>query len=366
MKRTFYLLKTLLVAVGLCVGASAWAQTTAFSEDFTDKGSTDPSDYGFTAGTCSGEQTATVSGGVFTSSVGKSGTGSQQNNYTEHSATFSPIGSGNVVTFSCTWMPGAATGNGKSILALQDADGNQVLTMQKGNGGSSGQYHLYINDTDVKTLGSGNNSDVYEVSATINMSTQKITALTIGSIYTLSDPISFDATTVSKIYIYNKNKANWVNTATLDNVVVAYEAAASVVDVTYTYEDLEGNSLSSVKADQVVKETIGATISELISSYNADFYSEDGNTKYVYNSYSVIDDATTVPAGGTTVTLKFTPYAKYNYTVSSSLGTEIASGYVYADAPTVCVPYPKYELSGTDLYVAAKTAIVITGEKHIL
>ena len=38
MKRTFYLLKTLLVAVGLCVGASnAWAESLIFSEDFADE-----------------------------------------------------------------------------------------------------------------------------------------------------------------------------------------------------------------------------------------------------------------------------------------------------------------------------------------
>ncbi len=313
MKIKKLLKKTLLVAAGLLVGANAWGQTTAFSQDFTDKGSSDPADYGFAAGTCSGKQSATVSDGKFSSSVGAKDGGASQNNYTDYTATFTPIGTGNVVTFTCTWSPGGATGTGKSTLALTDASGNTVLELRKGAGNST-NYQFFVNGTLATTLGSGNNGDTYAVSATINMTTQKITALTVGSIYTLSEPVSFTATSLSKINFYHKNKANWINTATLDNVVVSYEAAASTASVTYKYEDTSGTDLSSLKADVVQLEEVGATISDLItSSLSASFYNGDESIRYDYSTFTCSD--ATVPAGGTTVTLKFAPKAKFTYNV---------------------------------------------------
>ena len=51
MKLTKLLKMTLLATAMLCTGVNgAWAQTTAFSQDFTagDPASTDPTDYGFT------------------------------------------------------------------------------------------------------------------------------------------------------------------------------------------------------------------------------------------------------------------------------------------------------------------------------
>ena len=331
MRKQLLLLKSLLVTVLLGVGSNAWADAeTVYSQNFTaDKSSgtsTDPADYaGIAAGAYSGRQSTTVSSGVFTSSVGatKADGGANQDNYNTYVASFTEVTGDYEVTFTCTWSPGGATGLGVSRLTIMDDSGNAVLTLQKGTNNST-NYHFLVNGTDVKTLGSGDNSAVYDVSATINLKSKKITALSIGTMYSITEAIDFhnsSATGVAKLEIYHKNKANWINTATLDNILFTKEAiTASYADVTLKYEDTDGNDLSAYKADQVVNAEVGSTIASLITStYTADFYNGTSN-KYVYaDSYTVTGDYTTVQAGGNTVTLKFTDYPSTAYTVKAQL-----------------------------------------------
>lgn len=148
--------------------------------------------------------------------------------------------------------------------------------------------------------------------------------------------------------ISNNDRAYCIQKLTLATEEIAGEAS-----VTYKYEDMDGTDLSSLKADIIKTESVGATVEDLVTSaMTTTFYNGDESTKYVYNTFACSD--ATVPAGGTTVTLKFDAKAKYNYTVkgvdgeSNSLGT-VSSGFGYA-GEEITYYYPEYALSGTTLY----------------
>ncbi len=138
----------------------------------------------------------------------------------------------------------------------------------------------------------------------------------------------------------------------IQKLTLATEEIAGEASVTYKYEDMDGTDLSSLKADIIKTESVGATVEDLVTSaMTTTFYNGDESTKYVYNTFACSD--ATVPAGGTTVTLKFDAKAKYNYTVKgvdgeSSLGT-VSSGFGYA-GEEITYYYPEYALSGTTLY----------------
>lgn len=338
------LTKMLLIAASLFVGTSAWGQTTVFSQDFTDKSpsSTNVEDYGFTASTSDASCTATVEGGQLKLFVAAK---SNKDWNATATATFSAIGTGNVITFSCSWNPGGPTGTRPySHLRLTDADGNAALSLT--NNGQS--KSLFINGNEAAPVITGNNdwrsgNNLWNVVATLNMTTKKIVSLTVTK-SGASTPvvnqtnIAFqnDVTSISKFVFQTTKKSNYTVTSYLDNVSITYEAAASIADVTFKYEDNDGNSLSSLKADVVDSYTVGDAISGLInSSITSSFTNADGSIRYDYNTYTVSEDATTVPAGGATVTLKFTPKVKYNYTVKAKSGEitlkTLKSDFAYKD-----------------------------------
>ncbi len=127
-----------------------------------------------------------------------------------------------------------------------------------------------------------------------------------------------------------------------------YAAASTTYTVKYKSGGVEIKDESTGRVGDV-----GAT-PVLEASDMATFYSVDGSKKYVYAS----DDAstTTIADGGTTVvTVNFTTYEKRTYTLnavdnSSNVLGELATGYVYADAPSATVNIPWYVLYGGTLY----------------
>ena len=267
------LLKTFLLAVGLFMGTSVWAQTTAFSQDFTDKlpSSTNVEDYGFTASTSDATCTATVEGGQLKLYVPAK---SDKDWNSTATATFTAIGTGNVITFSCSWVPGGPTGNRPySHLRLTDADGKAALSLS-----NNGQAKtLFINGNESVTAASGNDwrsgNVVWNIVAILNMSSKKIETLTVtksGESTPVVNQTNIDfqeeVTSISKFVCQTTKKSNWTATSYLDNVSITYVDADPVANVTFKYEDNDGNSLSSLKADVVESHTVGDAISGLISS----------------------------------------------------------------------------------------------------
>ena len=116
-------------------------------------------------------------------------------------------------------------------------------------------------------------------------------------------------------------------------------ATAPKADVTFTYEDTNGNSLASIKSNYVLENVaVGANIADIIpDALKETFYNGDASYKYVYSTFTSADSE--VQAGGSTVTLKFEAREKFNFTANakdadeSNLGT-IVSGFGYANEST--------------------------------
>lgn len=239
------LLRTLLVALCLLVGANvAWA-TDAFVQNFTAIGeSTNPSDYGFTItvqGTVETGMSATVTGGKLVLVAGGNG---NSRGY-DAKATFDPISVQNEITFTCTWATGNCSGNNNSdgtagsFSQLSLGDGSHTAIEIKYAGKDK---YLMVNGTKVKE--NVNQNQTYNVSATLNMNTKKITALSIGTEYSISEAIDFnsaDATSISVFTFSHRARAStWTNTSSIDDVSITYEEKLDAVEsfvVNYKYND---------------------------------------------------------------------------------------------------------------------------------
>ena len=140
-------------------------------------------------------------------------------------------------------------------------------------------------------------------------------------------------TSLEKITINNPNN-NDDRAYHIGKLTISTEETTEAM-VTYQFEDTNGNSLAEVKSPLSAPGTIGDAIENVIpASYKNTFYNGDNTMKYVYSTFACTDG--TIPAEGTTVTLKFTPYAKYTHNVmavdeeSNEIG-EVATGTAFAD-----------------------------------
>ena len=221
-KKNYILQRTLLFVAMLASVLTTGAQTTAFTQDFTAvSASTDPADYGFTVtGTAADGMSATVADGKLTLVSGGYANGSR--GY-DAKASFTAIPTGNEVTFSCTWATGNATGtNGYSRLILSDGTN---IALQISYIGQNNK--LNVNGTDVAT--SVARGQTFNVTATLNTTTQTITALSIGSAYTATEAtayVSTDCKSISTFQFSNWTRASWTNTSSIDNIVISYEEVA--------------------------------------------------------------------------------------------------------------------------------------------
>ncbi len=121
----------------------------------------------------------------------------------------------------------------------------------------------------------------------------------------------------------------------LDNLVITKYVDKSKVATTYTvkYQNAEGTDLkAAVNYDTYVGDTYTASSSDM-----ATFYSDDTNTKYVYKTGNTSAEAVGTAASNV-ITLVFDEYSKVSYTVTAkngeaTLGT-LASGNAYTDGST--------------------------------
>ena len=121
----------------------------------------------------------------------------------------------------------------------------------------------------------------------------------------------------------------------LDNLVITKYVDKSKVATTYTvkYQNAEGTDLKdAVNYDTYVGDTYTASSSDM-----ATFYSDDTNTKYVYKTGNTSAEAVETAASNV-ITLVFDEYSKVSYTVTAkngeaTLGT-LASGNAYTDGST--------------------------------
>ncbi len=173
-------------------------------------------------------------------------------------------------------------------------------------------------------------------------------------------------------YAYNDKQFNNNRAMPIKSISLTSETV-SEAEVTYKYVDTEGNDLSSLNPDKSSMQTIGTAIADVVpDSYKTDFYSSDESVKYVFDSFECADE--TVPATGTTVTLKFAAKAKFTYNVKAvdSNENELAtiatvSGY---DGDNLSTYWSKYIKVGNQWYVADapfyQDAISADGTKNVV
>ena len=123
--------------------------------------------------------------------------------------------------------------------------------------------------------------------------------------------------------------------------------AVSYADYTVHFVDGDG---ATVKADVTRSGEVGATVNAN-SADKEDYY--NGDYKYVYASDG--DGVKVKSDGSAELTVTYTKYAKYNYTVnaidaSNTILAELATGYVYADANSATTNIPYYVLYNGTLY----------------
>lgn len=144
----------------------------------------------------------------------------------------------------------------------------------------------------------------------------------IDYLYTGNLPNEWDVD-IQKIQVYSGTNSD-DRTMSINNLNITSEIAERH-RVTFTYEDTDGNSLSSFRADSYVDVVEGTSIAELITgSLTSSFYNGDESVRYDYSTYSVAGDITEVPASDITVTLKFAAKERCNYSVNAVDGNDIA------------------------------------------
>lgn len=306
----------MLVAVGMVAGTvNSWGQeTTIFEQDFTPitlEGSTEtttePKDYGFIQNAFEGSLTsAKVIDGKFTSIVG----GNKEKGTTDFYKTFDAIGSGNILKLSLYWETGNATGKNKSShsqLYLSDENGNKVLELTY-----YGQdKKLYVNGIEATDL---NRDSKINVSASLNLSTNIIEELNVGSFSDKNIAFKNTVTGISRFGFYHTTgiKLSWQNTSSIDNVKITYEKITADI-ATYKVNVITENG------DILKTETRSGNVGEspiLKSEDKEDLYNTEKTKKYIY----VNDDSETksiTKDGSTVVTITYREAATYNYTVNA-------------------------------------------------
>ena len=158
---------------------------------------------------------------------------------------------------------------------------------------------------------------------------------------------------IAKIEAYaNSNNAD--RTLAINNLSVT-SAVEERANYTVKYVDSESNQIDN---DAVYSGVVGSTPT-LISADKAARYNVGNTKKYVYAS----DDASskTIAANGSTVvTVTFTTYEKYDYSVTTSNGVDIESGSLFEDE-TKTISWSKYiEKEGAYFQATAPFQFTVT------
>ena len=137
---------------------------------------------------------------------------------------------------------------------------------------------------------------------------------------------------------------------TSDNApTLVFETADASTQTKYTVKFTDGtNELKeAVEYDGTIGENATASDDDLLSFI-------DGDKKWIYESGNEAIELT-ADESSNIISLVFREAASYSYSVTSSLGTTIATG-SYFEGETLSVGYPRFELNGTDLYEAGATS----------
>lgn len=356
------LLKTLLVAVGLCAGASAWAAvgdvTTQANIDFSNS---------IVDNAVAGTVNSMALSGNFELGYNSSNTdvlrvGNGTGTVTIDDADLAGTRDEIVITFDLYF--GSLSGK-KAGFYLYDSSDNVI----------GGFYHSkYSGTTDINTfsidaskitaVGSSNNENDKIVAAT-NKSTFEIhlnyaTGMmylkqsTNGTLKQTTSEVAMSSTKPLKKFVLksdynNANRRCWFDNLLIQTTEGNYDIATAKYTVKYVCGGVEVKEASERTGD------VGNAIA-LTAGDKTAFFNNDESKRYIYES----DDAegkNVTDGDATVVTVTFREAEKWAYTVTTSytadevkntLDYEV-SNTVWEDLNSVTVKYPRYQIFGSTL-----------------
>ena len=354
MKLKHLLMKTLFVAAGLCVGQSVWATVTPVSQDYS-SGTAD-----WTSGN-TGRYTVDMNAGGY--------------------LTVNAVGSGdNGATIT------GSTVNGKAAAGddFESSDDFTLFFDLQLNGGSNQTSWFHINDAS-NNCGGNETAGTHMLSLKqtaangttwqINGATDKTVTMSKSTWYTfqlskkgsllyltVTPTAGGDPVFAQQQITVNSSKGGLGNMIfqtkryysfmAIDNVVLrAWQSGDTPAGVPTTYTIKYENEASEKIADDVqanglVGDVVTASAAQMAPvTYNAQ--------KYIYKSGN--QNLTLVAtAASNVITLVYREAETYTYKVTSSIGTVLVNSSDF-EGETITVPYPKYELDGTDLKEAPQS-----------
>jgi len=354
MKKHFLLTKTLLVALLCLVGQSVWATVTPVSQDYS-SGTAD-----WTSGN-TGRYTVDMNAGGYLTvnavSNGNNGatiTGSTVNGKAAAGDDFESSDD-----FTLLFDLQLTGGNGQpSWFHINDASNNcggeeavgtHMLTLQQT--AANGTTWRINGATDKTVTMSKSTWYTFQLSKKGSLLYLTVTPTAGGAPVFAQQQITVNSLKGGLGNMIFQTKRYYAFMA-IDNVVLrAWQSGDTPAGVptTYTikYENETGVKIADdVQANGLVGDEVTASAAQMAPvTYNAQ--------KYIYKSGN--KDLTLVAtAASNVITLVYREAETYSYKVTSSIGTVLVNSSDF-EGETVTVPYPKYELDGTDLKEAAKS-----------
>lgn len=324
MKKLFQ--KSLLVAAGLLVGASAWADATSIYERGTTTAwsANDLNDWTLVTAT-----STAVDGGIVMTGTNAGYSATKTIAVTENS----------IVTLKATMTGGVAPGRDTSYDYI--TIGGISLKLN----GQSQKATIDVDGTATNLTGFSRGG-TYNVTFVIDQATGSVS-------YTVSGASTGSGTAVSNTAITNVvvghnrgGRENYATTVKLVSIEVS-EEVQTVTTANYTLNYVAGGE--TVKSE-VLTGVVGNDIT-LTDGQKANFTKDD--VTYIYDN----DDSegkTVAADGSTVVTLNYHAAANWAYSVVSNLGTSIATGTV-VEGSSIQFGYPQYINNEGTLYEAPKS-----------
>ena len=354
MRKLLKSMKTLLVAAGLCVGANAWADVTPVSQDYSDATAD------WTSGN-TGRYTVDMNAGGYLTvnavSNGNNGTTITGTTVKDKAAAGEDFASSDDFTMIFDLqLTGANNGNPeashKSSFYIYDATNSATTAILALNQTAGGSTEWKVNDAADQTVTLAKNT-WYTFKLSKSGSKLYLTVSPTAG----GDPVFAQQTITVKSskggvgnMIFNTDRY-WAYMA-IDNVVLRTVQDGDVptgIATTYTIK-YKNESDVAIKDDIVTDAFVDDVVTASAAQTAAITYNEQ---KYIYKSGN--DNLTCVAdAASNVITLVYREANTYTYKVTSSLGTELANSSNF-EGETVSVPYPKYELDGTELKEATTT-----------
>ena len=330
MKKLFRLTKMLLVAAGLCVGVSAWADATTVYERGagTAWSDADPSTW---TGTTGDGYSVTKGDAELVYALNFENLGRYAYEYSHSLTTTDDY----KVTMNAVWAAGSPTGMvnaSNSYLQLGNVKlrlygQNSKLTIQIGN---SDAVDLMVGSAD------NNNSTLrskdFNVTITINKKTKVVdysvscSAWNSGTAVTGSGVLT-DASVSSVVIGYDRGgqQLKSFSQALKSINITEEEDVTATADYTVKYVAVINEVETEIKDSAVRTGAVGATTSILESDKNSITYND---VKYLYSA----DDASTktiADGKSTIVKVTFVEAPTYTYNVTDNLGNTLAGGSAY-------------------------------------